>query len=199
MDTPNSLSMLEFSTFPILPSSISKSPIFSPNLSRETSRQRVDVLSDLYLSGCPMIAKKILSLLSPADLTDCLQVCKTWNHQVSSDSHLMGQVNSYRSECKANAENLYKTFEHMTVVPSERKALALISTNTAIPVRTKLAPTIFQPFPNGVTHMLCPTPAKMLNLRKVEQDHVVKRSPKRPREPEAICGTKKSKKRLRRL
>ena len=61
---------------------------------------------------------------------------------------------------------------------------------------TKLAPTMFQPFPNGVAHVLCPTTTKRFNLRKVEQGHVVKRSPKRPREPEAICGAKK---RLRRL
>ena len=212
MDTLTSLCAVESSEFLAPPSSVSKSPFVSPfktprqlsfpllrpvttpknpDLYTEPSQKHVDVLSELYRSGHPIVTQKILSLLCPADLSKCLQVCKAWNHQVSSDAYLMTQVNSYRSECKANAENLHKTSQHVTVAPIERKALAPIATNT---LHRKSVPAVFQAFSNGITHK-----HKTSFQCWHEADHTMKRIPKRSREPEAICGTKKSKKRLRRL
>ena len=51
-----------------------------------------DIQTEVYSAGVPLIAERIFSLLSPADLCNCLQVCKPWNYQVSSVPEFMNKV-----------------------------------------------------------------------------------------------------------
>jgi len=147
-----------------------------------------DILSTLYL-GVPSVAERIISLLSPADLCSSQQVCTTWNHLVSSGAQFMDRVNNYRRQCKENAENLHKTEEPMeaTLFPVKRIPLAAITPNTVSPFRT--------------TNAASPTPftAKCIKPWHEGESSGRVNPSKRPRQSEAICGTKKSKKRLRRL
>ena len=154
-----------------------------------------DIPSELYLGGYPMVAEKVFSYLSGADLSNCLQVCKTWTQQVSSNSHFMAQVKTYRRQCKENAENLHKSqMEQPLVAPLHRKPLASIIPNKKDPVCCMSVPHSTRSFIQTVDFSW---------PHHFEFSHgeecTVSRSLKRPRESEAICGTKKSKKRLRRL
>ena len=162
-------------------------PFSSPDATPPPEQK--DIPSELYLGGYPMVAEKVLSFLSGTDLSNCLQVCKTWTQQVSSNSHFMAQVKTYRRKCKENAENLHKSqMEQPLVAPLQRKPLASI-------------------IPNKKTSV-CKSASRSKNVDFRLSDHfefshggecTVSRSLKRPRESETICGTKKSKKRLRRL
>ena len=75
-----------------------------------------DLLTELYSMGVPLIAEKIFTLLNPADLCSCLQVCTTWNYQVSTRSKFMDKVNAYRRQCKENAENLHVAKKSMEFI-----------------------------------------------------------------------------------
>ena len=166
-----------------------------PSPAATPTPEQKDIPSELYLGGYPMVSEKVFSCLSGADLYNCLQVCKTWNQQVSSNSHIMAQVKTHRRQCKENAENLQKgQMGQPQVDPLQRRPLVSILPNRKAPVCCTSAP-----------HSTCSVIQKAnLHLKEhFEFSHggecTVSRSLKRPRESEAICGTKKSKKRLRRL
>ena len=170
-------------------------PLPSPSPPTTPTPEQKDIPSELYLGGYPMVAEKVFSCLSGADLSNCLQVCKTWNQLVSSNSHIMAQVKTHRRQYKENAENLHKgQMEQPLVAPLQRRPLGSVLPNRKAPVCCTSAP-----------HSTCSVIQKA-NLHLQEQfefshrgEYTVSRSLKRPRESEAICGTKKSKKRLRRL
>jgi len=170
----------------LLPSaSMPKSPLNPP----PSPPACKNILSTLYLGGVPSVAERIISLLNPADLCSSHQVCITWNHLVSSSTQFMGKVNTYRRQCKENAENLHKTEEPMdtTVPPVKRIPLTAFTPNTKSRFQTTKAVSSV-PFTGK-----CIKP-----WHEGESSWRVNPS-KRPRQSEAICGTKKSKKRLRRL
>ena len=137
-----------------------------------------------------MVAEKVFSFLSGADLSNSLQVCKTWTQQISSNSHFMTQVTTHRRQCKENAENLHKSqMDQPLVAPLQRMPLASILPNKKAPVCCASAP-----------HSTCPVKKMTDNFEfSPGRECTVSRSLKRPRESEAICGTKTRKKRLRRL
>ena len=148
-----------------------------------------DLLTELYSMGVPQIAEKIFTLLNPADLCSCLQVCTTWNYQVSTRPKFMDKVNAYHRQCKENAENLHVAKKRMEfiVFPTQRQPLDNFTPNTLTQIQTNeihSAPISFK----------CSKPT----WHKSECSGRVSLA-KRPRQPEDICGTKKSKKRLRRL
>ena len=91
-----------------------------------------DIPTDLYTTGVPLIAEKIFSLLNPADLCICLQVCTTWNYQVSTAPRFMDKVSAYRRKCKENAENRHasKKKKEVIVFPIQRQPLATFTPNT---------------------------------------------------------------------
>ena len=167
---------------PALPLPFS-SPAATPPLEQK------DIPSELYLGGYPMVSENVFSYLPGDDLSNCLQVCKTWNQQISSNFYFKEQVKTYRRKCKENAENLHKgQIDQPLVAPLQRKPLANIVPNKKVPMS----------FLHSVIHEV--------DFRL--PDHfdfshgkgcTVSRSAKRSRESEAICGTKKSKERLRRL
>ena len=68
-------------------------------------QEHKDIPTELYSAGVPLIAERIFSLLNPTDLCSCLQVCTTWNYQVSSAPKFMDKVSAYHKKCKENAEN----------------------------------------------------------------------------------------------
>ena len=145
-----------------------------------------DILSTLYLGGLPRATERIFSFLNPADLCSSLQVCTTWNHLVSTDAQFMNKVNIYHRRCKENAENLHKTKEpaETTVPPVKRKPLTAFTPNTQSQFQSTKA---VSPVPFAVE---CIKPWH-------EEDGTGRVNPsKRPRQSEAICGTKR---RLRRL
>ena len=168
-------------------------PIASP--AATSTPEKKDIPSELYLGGYPMVSEKVFSCLFGADLSNCLKVCKIWNQQVSSNSHFIVQVKTHRRQYKENAENLQKgQTEQPLVAPLQRRPLGTILPNRKAPVCCMSVP-----------HSTCSVIQKV-NLHLQEQfefshrgECTVSRSLKRPRESEAICGTKKSKKRLRRL
>ena len=173
---------------------------FSPALLHSHSPHQLPLLlqnrkvSHQNLGGYAMVAEKVFSYLSGADLSNCLQVCTTWTQQISSNSHFLAQVTTHRRQCKENAENLHKSqMKHSLVAPLQRIPLASLLPNKKAPVCCMSAPHSTRP-------------AQKVNLRGPDHfefsprgECTVSRSLKRPRESEAICGTKKSKKRLRRL
>ena len=138
-----------------------------------------------------MVAEKVFSCLSGADLSNSLQVCKAWNQQVSNSTKFMAQMKTHRRHYKENAENLHKCqMEQPLVAPLQRRPLASIIPNKKALSAPRSTRSVIQ------------------NVGFHQPDHfefshggecTVNRSLKRPRESEAICGTKKSKKRLRRL
>jgi len=172
--------------------------LFSPPVTPKTSLGLTpsppaykDILSELYLGGQPLVAKRIFSFLNAADLCSSLQVCTTWNLQVSCGAQFMNKVSTYRKQCKKNAENLHKTEEPMetTVSPNKRRPLADFTPNTQSQFQTAkpASPASFtgmyiKPWHDG----------ENINSGALNPS-------KRLRQSEAICGTKKSKKRLRRL
>ena len=170
-------------------------PLPFPSAAATPTPEQKDIPSELYLGGYPMVSEKVFSCLSGADLYNCLQVCKTWNQQVSSNSYFMAQVKTHRRQCKENAENLQKSqMEQLLVAPLQRRPLVIILPNKKVQVSCTPAPL-----------STCSVIQKVnLHLQEhFEFSHggecTVSRSLKRTRESEAICGTKKSKKRLRRL
>ena len=132
-----------------------------------------DIPTDLYTTGVPLIAERIFSLLNPAYLCSCLQVCTTWNYQVSTAPRFVDKVSAYCRKCKENAENRHasKKQKEVIVFPIQRQPLAAISFKYVKPVWHE----------SGCSGRASPS--------------------KRPRQSDSedICGTKKSKKRLRRL
>ena len=150
-----------------------------------------DIPSDLYTTGVPLIAERIFSLLNPADLCSCLQVCTTWNYQVSTAPRFMDKVSAYRRKCKENAENHHvsKKQKEVIVFPTQRQPLATFTPNTLTQIQNKET---------------CSTAVLFKYVKPVwhESGCSGRVSPsKRPRQSDSedICGTNKSKKRLRRL
>ena len=148
-----------------------------------------DIPTELYTMGVPLIAERIFSLLNPADLCSCLHVCTTWNYQVSSAPRFMDKVSAYRKKCKENAENHHasKKQKEVIVFPTQRQPLATFTPNTLTQIQNKKT---------------CSTAISFKYVKPVwhESGCSGRVSPsKRPRQSEDICGTKKSKKRLRRL
>ena len=144
----------------------------------------MDILSELYLGGLPLVAERVFSLLKPADLCSSLRVCTTWNRQISCGAQFMNR-NSYHRQWKENAENLYVTEKPMetTVTPTKRKPFAAFTPNTQ---------SQFQTAKPTCTVGTCIKPCH-------EGECSGRMTPsKRPRQSDGICSTK-SKKRLRRL
>ena len=148
-----------------------------------------DIQTELYSAGVPLIAERIFSLLTPADLCNSLQVCTTWNYQIYSVPKFMDKVSAYRRKCKENAENHHASKKQMEVIvfPTRRQPLATFTPNTLTQIQTKET---------------CSTTVSFKCIKPVwhKSGCSGRVSPsKRPRQSEDICGTKKSKKRLRRL
>ena len=152
-------------------------------------QEHKDILTELYSAGVPVIAERICSLLNPADLCNCLQVCTTWNCQVSSAPKFMDKVDAHRRKCKENAENHNVSKKQMEIIvfPTQRRPLAAFTPNTLTQVQSRETCSTTVSFK-------CIKPA----LHESGSSGRVSPS-KRPRQSEDICGTKKSKKRLRRL
>ena len=186
--TPSSSKVAVYSPRVLSPLSLLSPAATLKSLSPSPPAHR-DILSTLYLGGVPQVAETIISHLNAADLCRSQQVCTTWNHLVSSDAQFMNKVDAYHKQCKEDAENMHKTEEPMetTVSPVKRRPLAAFTPNTQTCFQTTKA-TSSTPF-NGK----CIKP-----WHEGESSGRVSPS-KRPRQSEAICGTKKSKKRLRRL
>ena len=147
-----------------------------------------DIPTELYTAGVPLIAERIFSLLNPADLCSCLQVCTTWNCQVSSAPKFMDKVYAHRRKSKENAENHHVSKKQMEVIvfPTQRRPLATFTPNTLVQIQSKET---------------CSTTASFQCIKPVwHKSRCSGRASrsKRPRQSEDICGTKKSK-RLRRL
>ena len=139
--------------------------------------------------NCILIAERIFSLLTPADLCNSLQVCTTWNYQICSVPKFMDKVSAHRRKCKENAENHHASKKQMEVIvfPTRRQPLATFTPNTLTQIQTKET---------------CSTTVSFKCIKPVwhKSGCSGRVSPsKRPRQSEDICGTKKSKKRLRRL
>ena len=171
--------------------------LLSPPVTPKTSLERSsscpaykNIVSELYLRGQPLVAERIFSLLNPADLCSSLQVCTTWNHQVSCGAQFMNKISTYRRQCKGNAENLHKPEEPIEtmVSPNKRRPLADFTPNTQTQFQTAKPACPVSSFTG-----MCIKP-----WHEGKNSGTVNLS-KRPRQSEAICGTKKSKKRLRRL
>ena len=148
-----------------------------------------DIPTELYSAGVPLIAERVFSLLNPTDLVSCLQVCTTWNYQVSSAPKFMDKVSAYRKKCKENAENHDVSNKQMEfiVFPAQRQPLAAFSPNTLTQIQTKKICSAAVPF-------------KCIKPAWHGSEYSGRVSPnKRPRQSDDICCTKKSKKRLRRL
>ena len=148
-----------------------------------------DIQTELHSAGVPLIAERIFSLLSPADLCNCLQVCKPWNYQLSSVPKFMDKVYAHQRKCKENAENHHASKKQMEVIvfPTQRQPLATFIPNTLTQIQTK---------------EICSTTVSFKCIKPVWHKsgcsgRVI--PSKRPRQSEDICGTKKSKKRSRRL
>jgi len=194
----SSILMTPSSTKPVSPSStkpvfysprvLSPLPLATPKSSAGHPRSfsaYKDILSELYLGGLSLVAERIFSLLKPAELCSSLQVCTTWNRQISSGSQFMNSINTYRRQCKENAENLYVTEGPMetTVTPTKRRPFAAFTPNTQ---------SRFQTAKPTYTVGMCIKPWH-------EGECSGRMTPsKRPRQSDGICSTK-SKKRLRRL
>ena len=122
------------------------------------------------------------------DLCSCLQVCTTWNYQVFSILQFMDKVSAYRRKCKKNAENYHASKQMEVIVfPTQRQPLATFIPNTLTQIHTK---------------EICSTTVSFKSIKPVwhKSGCSGRVSPsKRPRQSEDVCGTKKSKKRLRRL
>ena len=195
--TPSSTKSASYSPRVLSPPSLCLlSPPATPKTSeRSPSRPACkDIVSELYLGGQPLVAERIFSLLNPADLCSSLQVCTTRRPDDSMFLHVvpsscMNKISIYRRQCKEDAENLHKTEEPMetTVFPNKRRPLADFTPNTQSQFQTATPA-----FPASFTG-ICIKP-----WHEGKNSGAVNPS-KRPRHSEAICGTKKSKKRLRRL
>ena len=100
---------------------------------------RISQLSCVQQLGVPLIAERVFSLLNPTDLCSCLQVCTTWNYQVSSATKFVDKVSAYRKKCKENAENHHvsKKQNEIIVFPTQRQSLATFSPNTLTQIQTK--------------------------------------------------------------
>ena len=152
-------------------------------------QEHKDIPTELYSAGVPLIAERVFSLLNTTDLCSCLQVCTTWNCQVSSAHKLMDKVSAYRKKCKGNAENHHVSKKQMELIvfPTQRQPLATFSPNTLTQIQTKKTCSAAVPF-------------KCIKPVWHESGCSGRVSPsKRPRQSDDICCTKKSKKRLRRL
>ena len=69
-----------------------------------------DIQTELYTTGVPLIAERIFSLLNPADLCSCLQVCTTWDYQVSTAPRFMRTKSLPTTE---SARKMLKTVMHL--------------------------------------------------------------------------------------
>ena len=122
-------------------------------------------------------------------LGSCLQVCTTWNNQVSSVPKFMDKVYAHQRKCKENAENHHASQKQMEVIvfPTQRQSLATFTPNSLTQIQTKET---------------CSTTVSFKCIKPVwhKSGCSERVSPsKRLRQSEDICGTKKSKKRLHRL
>ena len=178
--------MTPSSTMPVFysPRVLSPLPLLLPATPKSSFSAYKDILSELYLGGLPLVAERIFSLLKPAELCSSLQVCTMWNCQISG-SQFMNSINTYRRQCKENAENLYVTEGPMetTVTPTKRRPFATFTPNTQSQFYTA-KPTY--------TVGMCIKP-----WHEGECSGRITPS-KRPRQSDGICSTT-SKKRLRRL
>ena len=100
--TPSSTKPVYYSPRVLLPPSLCLlSPPVTPKTSLEHSLScpaYKDIVSKLYLGEHPLVAERIFSLLNPADLCSSLQVCTTWNHQVSCDAQFTNKISTYRRQ-----------------------------------------------------------------------------------------------------
>lgn len=165
----------------------------------------------------PHIVQKILDYLTGPDLVGCLSVSRTWRAVIKERSVLMQIVSEYQKRRKENAENLNKTVSER-VTRLVRPFLTDLS-NHRIP-NPSLTPLVqgtstitgdrLRPCPN------CQSPAKKMEqnralcnhceynfcivcLRENHKGECRGSSPKRSSSSIAVAGTKKSRKRLRRL
>lgn len=201
--------------------SLKLSPLFPPFLTLFTPPNDVysqEVTERDFLKilrpGFPHIVKKILHYLSPVDLSMCLRVSHAWRDAIMGDTELLEAIRRYRKEQKKNAENLNKT-DHQR--PTRLGPLTNIKN---IPSEPPLSPPTNATSSTGSHLRPCPncqSPARSVEKNRALCNHCHydfcllcfrdkhigecngQRSPKRPAKSTAIAGTKKSRKRLKRL
>ena len=150
--------------------------------------QHKEIPTELCSAGVPLIAERIIFLLNAADLISCLQVCTTWNYQVSSAPKFMNKVSSYRKKYKENAENHHVSEKQIEfVVSNSEAATCYLLPSNLTQIHTKKTCSADVPF-------------KCIKPVWHESGCSGRVSPsKRSRQSDDICCTKKSKKRLHRL
>ena len=181
----------------------------------DTSR---DDFIALWRLRFPLIVQKILDHLTGPDLVECLSVSRTWRSTIKARPGLMQIVSEYQKGRKENAENLNKTAVSERETRSRvRPSLTDLSNRLPNPPLTPLVQgtsTItgdrLRPCPN------CQSPAKRMDQNRALCDHCEYNfcmiclrenhkgecrgsSPKRSFSSIAVAGTKKSRKRLKRL
>lgn len=198
---------------PLLSIMLSPVVVQKHSTANSTNRDTRDVLADLIDDGLPAIVESILSLLSPSDLVECMQVSQKWHQMITSMQNLMDKVSSYRTQRQSKAGKKAATHKiHYT-----RQALSSIPLNNQKCISNHSLSWPL-PFAKHNHHRPCPhchSPARTLNQRRVEcprckldfctncfcvwhEGECPSRSPKRPQR-DGIAGTQQCKKRLRRL
>ena len=204
---------------------LSPPPIFSlltPTKDAITT-EAVDFISKLYPSF-RHISDQILSSLDPVDLTNCLAVCKSWRQAVISNKSCVKKIKNYRKLIKKDSENLHHIKSQLQTLPQPRRpfgttSINVITTTTVSMESLKVTPNTITT--NATTSLRycpqCSSPARKIDVHKAyckicdynfccqcfksshEQNCIRELSPKRPADSDSIVGSKKSKKRLRRL
>ena len=200
-------------------------PVFSlltPTKDAPTT-ETVDFISLLYPSFYH-ISDQILSSLDPVDLINSLAVCKSWRQAVISNKSSVQKIKNYRKLIKKDSENLYHIKSQLQSLPEPRRPLGTASLNviaTTTVSMESLKVTANTITTNGTTSLRpcpkCSSPARKIDVHEAhcnfcdynfccqcfksshKQNCTRQLSPKRPADSDSIVGSKKSKKRLRRL
>lgn len=173
-------------SIPVLPSmSQNFLTLFAPisKLQIADSPKR-DFLSSLR-NRFPHVLDKVLNYLTPPDLIKCLRICRSWRQIVLSCPRLVVSINQHRVECKTNAENIYKKDR---TTRSEHQGPMVNLTN--ITTQKRLSDR-------------ADTNTDATQIPSCSHAHIAQTgdtgSRKRPVDSNTVAGSKKSKKRLRRL
>ena len=200
-------------------------PVFSlltPTRDFLKSQEQLDFISFLFPSYSHL-SDEILSHLNPFDLCQCLSVCKMWRQAILSNKKLFKRIIECRKQHKMDNENFHRHIRSSwsSVPPSTpRPALGSIDSNFSIIESTDTLQSKAKRMLKSGTLRPCPkcsSPAKKLNKSRAQcnvcqfdfcpkcfrsshgSECPGRSSPKKKREEETIIGSKKNKKRIKRL
>lgn len=88
------------------PQPIFLSSILTPP--KETPYPNEDVVSKLYESGYPRLSATVFNFLQPGDLASCVSVCRTWKKIIRNNKTLIDSVRQHRKQQRTNSENTHK-------------------------------------------------------------------------------------------